>query len=366
MKLLDRWLLHSFLKAWLVCFSSLLSLYVVIDLFSKLDEFLEVAQGNWLVLLTNAGIYYSYQVVLIFDRLNGVIMLMAAMFTVTWMQRHNELTPLLTSGIRLHRVLRPIWLGALFMLTLGVLNRELLMPIVVEKLYNSGVDPQQSQVKSVAGAYEPNGILVEGRYAIQSERKVGGFSCTVPVRIAGSLLHLQAAEAIYIPPGHGPHSGGWLLLNTRPRELPLWPDSPLTTIDSGKIFLRTEVADFDRLTRHRNWSQSASTAQLYGELAREGTTHLSLIAVQWHLRFTSPLLALLLVGMGLALLLRDQNRHIYVNAGLSLALAGLLYACFYLSRFLGDSAFLSPTLAAWMPLLIFGPIALWLQSGMRT
>ena len=55
MMLLDRWLLRSFLKAWLVCFCSLLSLYVVIDLFSKLDEFLEIAQGQWDRLFLTAG-----------------------------------------------------------------------------------------------------------------------------------------------------------------------------------------------------------------------------------------------------------------------------------------------------------------------
>jgi lipopolysaccharide export system permease protein len=366
MKLIDRWLLLSFLQAWLVCFSSLLSLYVVIDLFGKLDEFLDIAQDNWGQLLVNTGIYYGYQVVLIFDRLNGVIMLLAAMFTVTWMQRNNELTPLLTSGIRLQRVLRPVWMGTLIMLTLGVLNRELLMPIVVERLSHSSVDPQQHQVKSVAGAYEPNGILIEGRYAVARDQKVGGFTCTVPVRFAGSLVHLQATEAIYLPPGHGPQSGGWLLLNTRPRELPSWPQTPFTTIDSGKIFLKTELVDFERLTRHRNWAQSASTAQLHEELREEGTSRLGLVAVQWHLRLTSPLLALLLVGMGLALLLRDANRHMYVNAGFSLGLAALLYASFYLSRFLGESGFLTPAMAAWLPLLIFGPITFWLQSGMRS
>lgn len=365
MKLLDRWLLKSFLKAWFVCFCSLLSLYVVIDLFSKLDEFLEMAQGQWDRLFLLAGTYYGYQVVLIFDRLNGVIMLLAAMFTITWMQRNNELTPLLSAGIRLQRVLRPVWFGTLLMLTLGVLNRELLMPEVVNQLYNSEVDPQHAQVKSVAGAYEPNGILIEGRYAIQRERKVGGFTCTIPVRIAGSLIHLQAAEAVYLPQGPGQPSSGWLLLGTRPKELPTWRDSPFTTIDSGRIFLATELVDFERLTRHRNWAQSASTTQLYGELLQEGTSRLGLVAVQWHLRFTSPLLSLLVVGMGLALILRDQSRHMYVNAGFSLGLAGLLYGSFYMSRFLGESAFLPPTLAAWLPLLIFGPLTFFLQSGMR-
>ena len=63
-----------------------------------------------------------------------------------------------------------------------------------------------------------------------------------------------------MPPDQSKLSGGWLLLGTRPKELPAWHESPFTTIDSGKIFLKTELVDFERLTRHRNWAKSASTA----------------------------------------------------------------------------------------------------------
>ena len=39
LKLLDRQLIRSYLKAYLICFVSLLSLYIVIDLFTNIDDF---------------------------------------------------------------------------------------------------------------------------------------------------------------------------------------------------------------------------------------------------------------------------------------------------------------------------------------
>ena len=113
MKLIDRMLLRNFFKAWLVCFFSLVSLYIVIDVFNKLDQFIDVATQTETNLFEIMGVFYSYQLVLIFDRLCGVIILLAAMFTVTWMLRNNELLPLLSAGVSTRRVLQPVLLGTL-------------------------------------------------------------------------------------------------------------------------------------------------------------------------------------------------------------------------------------------------------------
>ena len=98
MRILDRLLLWSFLKAYLICLVSLLSLYVVIDLFTNLEDFAQQTTGL-VPVLQNIGKYYGYKVVQIFDRLCEAIVLLAATFTVAWIQRNNELVPLLSAGV---------------------------------------------------------------------------------------------------------------------------------------------------------------------------------------------------------------------------------------------------------------------------
>jgi lipopolysaccharide export system permease protein len=97
-KIIDRQMIKGYFKSYIVCLTSLLSLYVVVDLFTNLDDFTHNNKGLWASLL-RIFTYYAYKVAQIFDRLCEAIVLLAAMFTVAWMQRNNEQVPLLSAGV---------------------------------------------------------------------------------------------------------------------------------------------------------------------------------------------------------------------------------------------------------------------------
>src|SRR5258708_808404 len=123
MTLLDRLMIRGYLKAYLVCLVSLLSLYIVVDLFTNIDDFAEQHHGL-ISVLKHIGTYYGYRVIQYFDRMSEAIVLLAAMFTVAWMQRNNELLPLLSAGVSSQRVVRPILFSASLMLGLAAVNQE--------------------------------------------------------------------------------------------------------------------------------------------------------------------------------------------------------------------------------------------------
>jgi len=83
--LFDRQLTYSFVKAYIFCLISLLGMYVVIDLFMNLDDF--TRDGSFADTVNYIVTYYGYKTTQIFDRLAEAIALLAAMFTVAWMQR---------------------------------------------------------------------------------------------------------------------------------------------------------------------------------------------------------------------------------------------------------------------------------------
>lgn len=361
---LDRHLSFGFVRSWLICFTSLVSLYIVIDLFNKLDDFLEVTQGQGLVgLIRVMASYYGCQLTLIFDRLCGMMLLLAAMFTITWMQRNNELTPLLAAGVPMRRILRPIWIVALFFIAAAALNRERIMPPLAGPLQQP---PRGERLLLVAGSYEPNGILLEGKLAHRGERMIEYFVATVPERVAGTLVVLQAREARYVPADTGPLTGGWLLTEAVPPEMPPWPTDVLTQVDTGKYFLKTQVADFDVLTRSKGWHQFASLGELQRELDRPGARYLQLVAMQIHLRWTAPLIMLLTLVLGLGLILSNRERHFLISAGATLLIAAAFYGVQLGAKHLGENEYLAPALAAWLPILIFGPLAVVLQDAMPT
>jgi len=366
MKLVDRLLVRGYVKAYVICLTSLLALYVVVDLFTNLDDFAE-HHNTLTAILKHIGTYYGYKISQIFDRLCEAIVLLAAMFTMAWLQRNNELLPLLSAGVPTRRVVRPVLLGACATLGLSVVNQELIIPRIGIFLSNPRHDPKGENEIPVQGAYEPNGIHIEGRVGSRKGMIVKEFFVVIPESIAGCLVKLDAEEARYIPPDNGPqHSGGWLLTDTKPTQLENWNLPVLEMIDPGKYFLKTEVVDFDTITRPRTWFTFASTARLNTELSKPDTTRLAAMAVLFHMRLTRPLLGMILVVMGLSVILRDQNRNVFISSGICLVLCALFFAAQFASKELGDNDIIAPALAAWLPVLLFGPLAFVMFDAIHT
>jgi lipopolysaccharide export system permease protein len=364
MNLIDRLLIRGYVKAYLVCLASLLSLYIVVDLFTNLEDFSDRERGLAHI-LEQIGKHYGYRAAKIFDQLCEAIVLLAAMFTVAWTQRQNELLPLLSAGVSTQRVVRPVLLCAGAMLGLAVLNQELVIPSIGDKLATERGDPAGEKDVAVHGAHEPNGIHIDGRVASRRGLIVKQFDCVIPESVGGNLVHLRAQEARYVPAAPG-RPGGWLLTGAQPPEIDGWDNPVLEMIDAGKYFLRTKEVDFATLTRHRKWYLLASTSRLWEELNQSDSTRLAALAVVFHMRLTRPILGLLLVVLGLSVILRDQNRNIFISTGLCLVLCAVFFGACFACKHLGDSEYLSPALAAWLPVLCFGPLAFTLFDAVHS
>jgi lipopolysaccharide export system permease protein len=88
--------------------------------------------------------------------------------------------------------------------------------------------------------------------------------------------------------------------------------------------------------------------------------------VQFHLRLTMPILAILMTAIGISLLLRDHQRNLFLNTGICLVVGFALFGTHYLCRHLGEHDYLGAVEAAWLPVFIFGPIAVGLWDAIRT
>jgi lipopolysaccharide export system permease protein len=362
-KYIDRQLVRGYFKSFFICLLSMLSLYVVVDLFMNLDEFTHHHQSLREV-AEHIASYYCYKIVGIYDRLSEAIVLLAAMFTVAWMQRNNEQVPLLSAGVSTRRIVLPVLLCACFMLSLTILNQEFLLPRIADKLGLERDDPGGVKELPVRHAFESNLIHVTGLKARRSGRVILDFQCYIPESVAGSPIHLTAREAHYLR-GPGPRQGAWELTGTEPADLEGVP-GVLDFKDFGRYVLHVKDADFDALTRNPNWFLLASTYAIYQELQRPESQRVASMAVLFHTRLTRPILGMLLVFLGLSVILRDQNRNVIISSGLCLVLCGVFFAACYACKMLGDNEYLSPALAAWVPILFFGPHALVLFDAVHT
>jgi lipopolysaccharide export system permease protein len=370
MRVLDRLLVFNYLKSYAICLISLLGLYIIVDLFMNVADFAHANDGLSTFLL-HIGKYYAARSTTIFDRLSEMIVLLAAMFTIAWVQRNNELLPQLSAGISTQRVVRPVLFAACGMLTLATLNQELVIPQLGSLLTMQREDPNNEREMAVHSAYEHE-VCIWGAVATRKDRMVHDFHCNIKPPISeGNIVNLNAKKAQYIPPtpDKKPRTGGWLLIEAKAKpELDNWKRIDiLEPINDTKFFLYTQEATFDVVTRdQRKWFYLASTYRIFQELGKADVERLAPMAVLFHMRLTRPILGMILVFLGLSVILRDQNRNVFISAGQCLVLsAGFFAACFACQQ-LGDKEFISPTLAAWLPVMIFGPMAFVMFDAIHT
>jgi lipopolysaccharide export system permease protein len=227
------------------------------------------------------------------------------------------------------------------------------IPRIMDKLTLDRNDPDGVKDLKVGGAFDANLVHLTGERANRQESKILKFQCMLPETVAGNLVHITASEAKYVEEEKG---GRWEMKDCLPRDVaPI--EGVLEVRDVGRYVLHTRAVDFDSLTRDPRWFNLASTYQIYEELQRPDSTRLAALAVLFHTRLTRPLVGMVLVFMGLSLILRDQTTNIVISAGQCIVLCGLFFATCNACRMMGDNEYLTPVMAAWLPVVLFGPLA---------
>jgi lipopolysaccharide export system permease protein len=368
MQTYDRYLIRLFVRVLIVCFVSITGLYIVVDACGNANEFVDYSksQDGLLPVLTD---YYSSRVPWFFDQISALLTLVAAMFAIASLKRSNEMTALMAAGIPTWRIVRPLIFAALAISLMAAANRELLIPQVRDKLTRNAQDWLGKRSRTVEPVIDnQTGILINGRYTIASERRIERprFRLHQPLGAFGRWL--EAANAEYRPPCEK-HRGGYLLQGVNSQQikgigtamLDGQPAiySPLDTewLGEDECFVVSAVT-FDQLSGGSQWRQLASTTELI-----RGTRNPSLsfgldARVTIHSRFVKPMLDMSLFLIGLPLVLSQKNRNIFMASGWCL----LLVVGFILVRMVchaigANGGLMSPVTAAWLPLLIFAPLA---------
>ena len=386
MRILDRERYKAYFKAYVVCFTALVGLYIVIDAFTNFDEFSKRAEGV-VETFTIMGRFYLVHMSQFYDRLCGVIGMMAAIFTVTWMQKNNELLAMLAAGVSAHRIIRPVWISALLVSGLAVINQEFIMPPLGEEIQKSHDDDGLRKV-IVATRYDANGIMIHGREADRNTKTITPFNATIPFSIYGAGHELLAKQGRYIPESavRCPLRGGWLLRGTTLEppvdEALLKPgQSVLTRLENdngfpppmgeralgGETYFLTSDVKFDSVTRTRQWFAYAPTWELLkGLYDPVNEPEKQEMAVSLHSRILRPLINLNLLLLSLPLVLGGYGRNMFINLGLSLGTSGLFYGINFMCQYLGNNGHITPEQAAWAPLIGFGSLAVARWSNIRT
>lgn len=368
MTLFDRYLLRTFVRVLVVSFLSLTGLFIIIDLFGNLEEFISYAEREG-SLMRVLFAYYGARVLSFFDRISCLLALIAAIFTVTWFRRTNELTAVMAAGISKARIVRPLVGATVVVALIAATNRELGLPQVRDKLSRNAQDWLGESARRLTPRRDnQTHILIMGKATIAARAQIQQPSFRLPGYLSQFGRQLVGRDAVFQPATEH-HPSGYLLSGvTQPANLAdlgsacqggepviLAPkDQPWLKPD--QCFVASEVS-FEHLSADMSWAQFSSTAQLIDMLRNPSLDYGADTRVTLHRRFVQPVLDVTLLFLGMPLVLSRNTRSIFVAAGQCLLLVGGFFIVALMCQTMGNAILVSPALAAWLPVLVFVPVA---------
>jgi lipopolysaccharide export system permease protein len=368
MTVIDRYLVTLFTKVLIVCFVSLFGLFVVIDGFTNLNEFTSLG-GSLVGTLQALVEYYGPRALQFFDKVTGLLAMTAVVFAITWLQRTSEMTALLAGGISPARVVLPLLLAAGVVAGLGAANREFGLPLVRDSLTRDAKDLLGQKTRKCTPRYDlRSDVLISGDATIAENRRIKDPKFRLPPELWDWGRQIVAANAYHQRATSGRPAGYLLKGVTQPPNL---PQLRSMSLNGNKVLLSpadepglaadecfvVSVVTFEQLAVGSGWRRFLSSYELITGLKQQSIEPGADVWVMLHSRLLQPLLDLSLVLLGLPLVLGRQQRNIFLAAGLCAAVMALVYLVVLTCHGLGSNYLLDPTLATWIPLVVFGPLA---------
>jgi lipopolysaccharide export system permease protein len=377
MKILDRYVLWMFLRNYVISLMVLIGLYVVMDMVFNFDELAEVGEktaegGAELAVLRHILSYYGYRVFPIFAQLSGIIPVVAAAFTVIRLVRFNEMTAILAAGVPLLRVAMPIIIAALVTNVLLIVDQELLIPRMIPMLTRTH-DQTEARGASFAVRSMEDG---ENRLVVAAEYRPGG-QASPPQLVQLSVIghdgqfhpvsHLSADRATWDEQARLWRLSGGKIVNDLSSGRRLTPE-PVEIYQSQ--ITPEEIA----LYRSGDYVDLLPTSRIKELIARRAGYGMVDLQRVMHARFTQWVLNLVLLLLAVGTLLTRDPGRLKLGIMQCVGVTGGCMTAIFLSQQLagtppaGSGGWVQhwPAIMAWLPILIFGPVAVWLLDRVRT
>jgi lipopolysaccharide export LptBFGC system permease protein LptF len=366
MRILDRYIAKSFLVGYLISFFVLIGLRTIIDLFVNLDKFAKHADlGGWAV-LRNTATYYGLNMTLYFRDIAGVIVVVAAAFSLGKMVRANELVAMIASGVSAKRIVTPILILAVLFTGLSVADQELLIPSLSDRLAQSVDDMTAKEFYAIWFMMDGNGSLIcSVRYDVETQSFYRPTIITRRLTRQPGLWEVTGRISADLAT-YNQQTGDWDLVNGQfvSTDSNVAPQ-PVASYHAADL-LPKDIA----IRRKSGYNSLLSSRQLAALAAQQTKIKdMAQLLSQKHFRITDPLINLTMLMVSLPVLVCRDPRTMKSAVLVSFALTAACFVTTFVCKMFATEvvfARVMPELWAWLPVFIFLPIAVIELDSMKT
>jgi lipopolysaccharide export system permease protein len=272
---------------------------------------------------------------------------------------------MIASGISLYRVALPIIIAGLGFNLLWVLDQEVIIPGIADKLVRGHDEASTRRTFALwfledrnntllsAMKYDPNTHTMEDVIAIERDSD-------------GHIISKISADAAE----WDAEKGCWKLSRGVRYARSIGKTDFVISGEMGRKPIEYYYSDWLpadlNLRQSANWTWFLSISQLNDLLKKPNlVTNLNEIASARHVRLTQPILNMLLLLLGLPFFLNREPHNVLISVGFCLLAAISCFLLSFVSQAMASSVDY-PALAAWLPILVYGPVAAVLMENIKT
>lgn len=359
MKIVDRYLIHEYLRNLLFIALSFLLLFLIIDFFEKIRMFL----SNHAT-FGQMGSYFLFMVPMIISQILPAAILLASLLTCGTLSRHSEITAMKANGISLYRIALPILAIAALTSMLIFFLSEWITPLTNDRAERIRLVEVQKQ--SSLGSFKQDQIWYRGEKGIYNFRLFDANTGT----LQGITLHYLDRQMNLIMRMDAERGewkeGRWLFHNVLVARFDSGSFPVLSKVKQQRVDLPEKPTDFQLIQKDVETMGYFELRRYIRKLQSEGYDATRYV-VDLHGKMAFPLVSILLAVIGISFSLQSERSGGIargIGAGLVIGFSYWLVYAFGMS--LGRSGTLPPLIAAWFANILFTIVSVILVRRVKT
>jgi len=357
MRILTRYILNEFLKPFLLGVVAFASLLIISELFVQLDRWVDF---NTPFLVCAEYLFWRTPEWLV--RISPVAVLLATLFSLGGLARHNELTAMKASGISSYRIVLPLLVLCLF-LVLGSLSfSELVLPYANQrvdyiydvKVMHREITNYQKQENLIIAGEE--GRMYTIKYLDGEKKLMEGISVDQFNKNFDLISQIHAKKAIW----KGNH---WIFYDGVFRQFDYGEGRTIKEekFEERAFYLPERLDHFCRKQKKPGEMNYFELRTYIANLTKNGIPAIR-EKVELYSKTSFPFSCLIIMLVGIPFALETSRSGKVMGFALSIFICFLYWGMFSVGKAIGENRVLPPVLAAWFANIIFGILALTLIS----
>ncbi len=357
MRIVDRYLLQGFVLALLYCLALFFVLFVVIDVFNHLDEFLKHGVSFRIIIS-----YYLYSIPSIFVQVVPIAVLAAILYMLGNLNRHNEILALKASGVSSFHILAPyLFMGVLISFGVFLLSEKVVphtavtSTSIMEGLIEKGKKNfDERSIKNVTLFTKGNRMVFAREFEISTSTlyDVVLFE-DAPHRLVQNKI--TAKKARY-------EDQAWTFYDTiryqmnRRGELAAEP----VFSDSLRLGLEAKPDDFLKESSQVEFMSTRQLDEYIRHLEGASKKLAKKLLVDFHYKIAFPFVSFVVILIGAPLAMQSVHGGMIRGIGISVVMVMLYFGIDSVCLALGKGGHLPAFFSAWFSNLFFAALGIYL------